>query len=183
MLHCLLLSVQLHCSASFITSDILSNVCKRSYLLWIDWRMRSSRITTSSMAALEGAQTRILGTFLRLPCLRYCLWAYKIWMIRFTMTSDFPVPGTKLYISTLWCSVAQYALRSTPHTTRTTQLTWWSLYHTYLGFCPQASISRSQDRLFLHLVKLVLQQQDTNSGEQKVISVKCKLQAVQSCHN
>jgi hypothetical protein len=93
------------------------------------------------------------------------------------MTSDFPVPGTKLYISTLWCSIAQYALRGTPHTTLTTQLTWRSLYHTYLGFCPQAGISRSQDRLFLHLVKFVLQQRDTNWGKPKVISVKCKLQS------
>lgn len=123
-----------------------------SYLLWIDWRMRRSRTTTSSIATLEGAQTRILGTFLRLPCFRYCFWAYKIWMIRFTMTSDLPVPGTQLYISFPWFNVAQYIFHSTSHSTPKTQLAWWSLYHTYFRFCPQASISCSQDSLFLRLI-------------------------------
>ena len=87
-----------------------------SYLLWIDWRIRSSRTTTSSTATLEGAQTRILGTFLRLPCFRYCFWAYKIWMIRFTMTSDLPVPGTQLHISFLWFNV--YSTYFTAHHTQ-----------------------------------------------------------------
>jgi hypothetical protein len=66
------------------------------HLLWIVCRMRRSRITNSSMAALEGAQIRILGRFLWLPCLWYSFWPYRICKIRFTMTCDLPVPEKQL---------------------------------------------------------------------------------------
>jgi hypothetical protein len=152
----------LHCNSHFVLYRCIRQLLsfpfiypwtytEGSHLLWIDWRMRRSRITNSSMAALEGAQTRILGTFLRLPCFRYCFWAYKIWMIMFTTTSDLPVPA-KNYTLVFFRSILHSTYFTPHHTTTKNQLAWWSLYHTYFRFRPQASLSCLQDSLFLRLI-------------------------------